>query len=124
MILTPVTIEQWMVDEIVNIGKMREPIEACGIILPVPHRGKSIYEMPNRSMTPDRSFLIQSNDILTTLEGWVAAHPSHAAWNKIVIWHTHPSGHVGPSELDLQFRIEQCGNLVVNLGDDPKATWF
>lgn len=42
------------------------------------------------------------------------------------VWHTHPSGHIGPSRGDMQNRPTQTiPMIVIALTDDgPIATWF
>jgi proteasome lid subunit RPN8/RPN11 len=124
MILTPVVITEDLIQEIVTIGDLRLPNEACGVLLPTPHRNKRVFEIPNRSKYPANSFEMHSDDIVMEIEDWIIENPSSACWEQVTIWHTHPSGGVGPSRVDLQNRIEKCGNLVISLGSKPVATWF
>lgn len=119
----PVDLSPAIMGEIIRIGNLRLPNEACGVIIPTPFKGQQVFEMPNRSKLPAESFVMHSEDITLTIMDWAADNPD-AVWEKMVIWHTHPSGGVGPSKNDLDNRIEHCGNLVVSLGEQPKATWF
>lgn len=121
----PLTLEKSVVDAIGDIGELRRPAEACGVLLPFPWKGRQVFEMPNRSKKQNDSFALLSDDVTMTLQDWIADHPDSAVWENITIWHTHPSGGVGPSKEDMDNRIEVCGNLVVALTEDgPKATWF
>lgn len=121
----PIVLEQSMIAEIGRIGEQRKPAEACGVILPTPYRGRTVWEMPNRSHTSHDSFEMRSDDILLQLEGWIQENRDLANWENLVFWHTHPSGGVGPSKTDIENRIPQCGNLVVSLTDNgPVPAWF
>jgi proteasome lid subunit RPN8/RPN11 len=123
--LTPTIIDPATLRELGRIGDLRRPNEACGVLLPFPWRGKRIWEMPNRADRPHDSFSINSSDIVMTLQDWVDENEGVAMWEDIVLWHTHPNGAIGPSRIDLDNRISDCGNLVVTLTDDgPTATWF
>lgn len=122
----PTLIEPEVLEAIAEIGKLRLPNEACGVLTPTPYRGSRVFEIPNRSNTPRDSFAMKSDDIVLTLDGWLKENHQVARWDQITIWHTHPGGGVGPSRTDLHSRIEHCGNLVVSLYEDspPIATWF
>lgn len=108
--------------EIRELGERRRPVEACGLLLDVPWRksdGKLSYikELPNRSLEPS-SYRIDMGDIRVALEGLEEVED-------VAIWHTHPSGFVGPSRGDMVNRPEGPYMVVVTLTDgDPVATWF
>jgi len=123
-ILTPCEVTEELVAEVVRIGELRLPIEACGVILPFKFRGRQVIELPNRSKTPETAFEFRASDLSISLEKWVDTYPSYASLEKITIWHTHPSGHVGPGQFDLEHRVTGCGNLVVSMGEKPCATWY
>lgn len=44
-------------------------------------------------------------------------------WEDVIVWHTHPSGFVGPSRGDMQNRVEGLKYLVVSL-PDGEAVYF
>lgn len=115
-----------MVREIAEIGEKRRPNEACGILLPYPVKGRQVLEMPNRSSTPDDEIVMKGEDIVLELEmlfGEGNLLPEHIA-ESLTFWHTHPGGNLGPSHYDLQHKANIGKNLVVTLGEEPKATWF
>lgn len=123
--LTPTSLDTTVVEEIARIGELRRPNEACGILLPFAWRGKRVWEIPNRADMPRDSFVMTSEDIVLTLQGWIDAFPEEAMWGNIAVWHTHPAGSVGPSRTDINNRIAYCGNLVVSLHENGAlATWF
>lgn len=113
-------LDKAIVDEIGKIGLDRAPAEACGVILPTPHKGKRVWEMPNRSKRMHDSFEMHGTDLEISLTDY----PGNFA--EILIWHTHPNGGMGPSTADLQHRHTQVGNLVVTLLEDgtAKATFY
>jgi proteasome lid subunit RPN8/RPN11 len=111
------------VGEIVRIGNERAPNEACGVILPAPGDalrragiGARVIELPNRSMSPRDSYELHGSDIVIELEDWLrtAGHPKV---DSMVIWHTHPSGNIGPSRGDLTHKLGDLSYLVVSI--DP-----
>lgn len=121
----PIVMTPAIVSEIARIGELRKPNEACGVLLPVPMRGRVVWEIPNRAEDGREAFVMHSDDVVIMLQDWVDQNVEHAVWENVVLWHTHPSGSVGPSRADLDNRIEKCGNLVVALTPDgPVATWF
>jgi proteasome lid subunit RPN8/RPN11 len=108
--------------EIEKLGQLRAPTEACGLLLdtPVLRAGQvtHVIELPNRSLEPS-SYEVLASDIRLAMEGIEDVEDA-------AVWHTHPSGHIGPSRLDMQNRPTQTiPMLVVALTPDgPIATWF
>jgi proteasome lid subunit RPN8/RPN11 len=108
--------------EIRELGERRRPVEACGLLLDVPWRrsdGKLSYirELPNRSLAP-ASYRIEMDDVRVALEDLEEVED-------IAIWHTHPSGFIGPSRGDMENRPLNTYMVVISLTDaDPVATWF
>jgi proteasome lid subunit RPN8/RPN11 len=114
-----------LIAEIVRIGLDRTPNEACGILLPPPgdtfrfrSHHKQVIELPNRSHTPRDSYEIWGSDIVQDLIDWLD-NVNDPAKNDMVIWHTHPSGSVGPSRGDLDNKIGDFTYLVVSI--DPST---
>lgn len=98
-----------MVAKIEAIGLRRAPAEAVGIIL-----GSTIIELPNRSTQQNNSFSIKPTDIVIALEseGITDVDFENAG---LVLWHSHPSGGVGPSRTDMQNKVPHFHHLVVAL---------
>ena len=105
--------------EIARIGHLRKPVEACGFILPTPHRNRRVWEMPNRAKEPD-TYLMVEHDIELSIGEWFGAD-TEPYYDQIVVWHTHPSGNAAPSQDDINNRLEDCCNLVVALSDDGQV---
>lgn len=119
-------LEQHMIDEIAHIGELRRPNEACGLLLPEPHRGRQVWELPNRSLTPHDSFVMKGEDMALALEGYFPEELEPEFVQRITAWHTHPKGNLGPSGEDLRVKPPHMKSLVVTIYEDApaKATWF
>ena len=122
-------LEVEMVEAIASIGRFRAPAEACGILLPYPIHGRSVWELPNRSLTPHDSFEMTGQDMMGLFE---RLNMDHEVIQKLIdaggftAWHTHPEGNVGPSLYDLQNKPAHLKSLVVSLPEKgrPLATWY
>lgn len=109
--------------EIHELGLHRKPLEACGLLLDIGWRrsdGRLSYikELPNRALVPGQ-YRIEAGDIQLCMEGLDDIE-------EVAVWHTHPSGMLGPSEGDLHYRLsDDIPMLVVALTDaGPVPTWF
>lgn len=109
-------VSEQALDEIARIGYLRAPAEACGLLLTSPHRGRSVVELPNRSLNAHDSFQFFGSDAKVELADYD---------DGVIIWHTHPRGLVGPSRDDMKTRHEEFWYLVVALTEDgPVPTFF
>jgi len=77
-----------------------------------------VRELPNRALEAD-SYRIEPTDIQLALEGLEEVED-------VAVWHTHPSGLIGPSQRDMVNRPPaDIWMLVVSLlPDGAVATWF
>lgn len=110
--------------EIEALGKLRSPNEACGVLLDVPWRKPNgslswVKELPNRSVEGEGTYRVDAQDIRLVLEGLEEVED-------VAIWHTHPSGYIGPSQGDMRNRPDsKIYMVVISLTDNgPIATWF
>lgn len=120
-------LEQEMVNAIAHIGRAAKPNEACGLLLPTHINGVQVIELPNRSAEPRDSVEIRGEDMVMALEQVFRGEFPEDLVPGLTVWHTHPSGHVGPSTFDLENKSVHMQNLVVTLFEDgkpPLATWF
>jgi proteasome lid subunit RPN8/RPN11 len=99
-----------VVPKIIEIGMMQLPNEACGVIIPDLNATPDywIHTLKNRSRDPLNSYSIDPETVAGIL-----VDPE--VWGDVLIWHTHPSGHVGPSEGDMKQRDPRLKYLVVSL---------
>lgn len=93
------------------------------MLLPEPYKGSQVVELPNRSLEANTSYVIWPDDVEVALGEWAHMVDS-AARDAVSVWHTHPSGLVGPSRRDMRSRLAGISYLVVALGDKPTPTWF
>jgi proteasome lid subunit RPN8/RPN11 len=110
--------------EIERLGKLRAPNEACGILLDIPRpkydgTASAVIELPNRSLDGPGTYRIEPRDIQLALENLEEV-------DDVAVWHTHPSGFVGPSRGDMENRGDPDIYMVVVALTDagPIATWF
>lgn len=110
--------------EIYQLGLLRAPAEACGLLLDMPWlrsdgRLSYVIELPNRTLATSGQYLMEPKDMAFALEGYNDVED-------VAVWHTHPSGFIGPSEGDLIHRpSDDVKMFVVSLTrEGPIATWF
>jgi proteasome lid subunit RPN8/RPN11 len=107
------------VDQIAQWGMEAGSFEACGVLLARSDDGPRLKLLNNRSMTPARDTLIYSDDLLDALIELTQPPGTYHGdlTQELVVWHTHPGGHIGPSPVDLEHR-QELGNtrcLVVTI---------
>lgn len=120
-------LENSMVEEIARIGRLRAPLEACGLLLPHKVNGQQVVELPNRAIDGEHEFTITGEDIALEVDRLNHYHPINAQFlRETAIWHTHLRGNLGPSKFDLDHKPEEFQSLVVTLYEDgtSKGTWF
>lgn len=103
-----------VVPKIRELGLAERPKEACGIVIPDLKKSVEdwVLQLVNRAAHPTTSYEIDPEVVRGLSEDLLRAEQ---VWEDVVIWHTHPSGHVGPSEGDMRSRIEGLKYLVVSL---------
>lgn len=108
--------------EIQRLGMAKTPCEAGGLIVPTDDMPPSLWiiELENISDSPHDTFLtdlgVAEERVKLRLEG--CSDPADV-W----LWHTHPGGHIGPSRMDMERRIEGVNYLVVSLPDGVPARY-
>jgi proteasome lid subunit RPN8/RPN11 len=108
-----------------NAYHLRHPTEACGVIIPSPHKGKTVFEMPNRSLTPHDSFMLKGEDLKLELQDWFLTHEDELPG--VIFWHTHPSGDPKPSKADRAHRVNGAMNVIVSFSKESGSIelyWF
>lgn len=85
------------------------PKEACGLIVDDGHGGYEVHHLLNTAPEPATGYRIDPSIV-----GMVVANK--AVWNNsTVIWHTHPGGMVGPSDLDVRHAHVGLKYIVLSL---------
>lgn len=99
-----------VIPKIIEIGMLRLPYEACGVVIPDLDQTCDtwVHELANRSEDPLNSYRIDPQTISSLL-----VDPD--VWSDVLVWHTHPSGYIGPSQGDMKQRDPRLRYLVVSL---------
>lgn len=111
-----------IVKQIHTLGVDASPEEACGLLYLRESRW-TILQLTNIAEDRTNRFAISSDEIVDKLQEWLAA-ATPADMATMVIWHTHPSGGVGPSRIDLQQRTTRANLVVAITPDGPKASVY
>lgn len=98
---------------IVEIGLQRAPNEACGIFTVA-----GLHELTNVWPEPTDGYMIDLTELATKLQ---FEFGQSCGWDDFVVWHTHPSGHIGPSSRDLENKIDGLNYFVVALPNGEGA---
>ena len=118
--MRPASATPEVIDQILVIGQKRQPNEACGVILP----HDLVVELPNVAKNPTEAYEIDNEDLVKVLVPLLQSEDEgDLQRSDIIIWHTHPSGSVGPSEADMMARASGFRYLVVAV-PSGKATQF
>jgi proteasome lid subunit RPN8/RPN11 len=99
-----------IVPRIIEIGMLRTPKEACGVVVPDLDRPANdwVVETTNWSTSPESSYEIDTSIIKQLVK-------DPECWSDVLVWHTHPSGMVGPSKGDMEHKAAGLRYLVVSL---------
>lgn len=93
---------QDLIQEIVLRGLANLPNEACGVAIEFPS-DYLVFELENESLEPENSTVLATTQIIATVPDDILTSISP---EQMIIWHTHPSGGVGPSKLDMLNRAK------------------
>lgn len=116
--MLPASATPEVIDRILIIGLERQPNEACGVVLP----RDSVIELPNVAGNPTEAYEIDNEDLVRALlPNYETGYDIQRS--DIIIWHTHPSDSVGPSEADMMTRASGFRYLVVAV-PSGKASQF
>lgn len=65
-----------------------------------------VVELTNVSPNNTSEFAIDQDELRNAVMAWMdhTRMPAGVDDFKVVIWHTHPSGHIGPSEGDMEIK--------------------
>lgn len=107
-------IEGLVEQELHRLCLLRAPHEAVGLII----GDRQVVELTNWSKSPNDSFEIHKADIVTALT-------QDFDITTLTIWHSHPSGGVGPSRIDMQQKVPNVAHLVITLVDGELVySWY
>lgn len=109
-------------DEILKLGNQAVPQEACGVLV-VDYPRHYVRSLVNTSNDPERSYAVDNRELVETLVDLMESEDIVIQREDVVIWHTHPSGYVGPSRGDISAKEPTLNYLVVAL-PNGEATQF
>ena len=115
------------VEQITQWGMEAGYIEICGVLLTRSDGGPRLKMVPNKSPEPAKNIYIESDDFMDALLDLVpdpVGYTGHLG-AEIVVWHTHPGGLVGPSDLDMEYRqaLGDTRCLVVTIPSGEAVTF-
>ena len=104
------------------------PQEAVGLVWESPGMAPGWAPLTNASGDPERSYAVNVAEMVTTYEN-ATGRDIIASMNdeglSLTLWHSHPSGLVGPSRGDMREKHEGLTYMVIAVdGDDLRATLF
>lgn len=93
---------------------MEAPLETCGLLIDRRPEDKpgllwDVFHLTNYSDDPRLSYKVEATDI-----GLLVPTPE-TFFDNCIVWHTHPSGIVGPSRGDSDSLVEQVKYLVMTI---------
>lgn len=96
------------------------PNEVGGLIID----GKHVVVIPNRAEDRTDRFEFMRSDMIKAA-GSLGIEAGLGLFERMILWHSHPAGGVGPSRVDMQQRLPLEHHLVVALVDgDIVPTWY
>lgn len=111
-------IEGHLRSRLLDKALLEAPNEAAGII----YRNE-VYSLGNTSESPGDSFEVDLSELRLLFEALQIDLGSAA--QEVFFWHSHPSGGVGPSRIDMQRRTPLEHHLVIALVEgDIVPTWY
>lgn len=97
-------------------ARLVAPREAVGLLTA---QGE-VINLRNLSSDPESNFAISKEDVLSAIR----KHEIDDVAG-LTLWHSHPSGGVGPSRVDMQQRLPYFEHLVVTLhATNVEFTWY
>lgn len=87
-----------------------------GLLLP----DETVVELQNQSINPEDTFSLDRQQLIDALAG-----VEEESLRYCCLWHSHPSGGIGPSRTDMQQKTPFEYHLVLTLVEDEiTLTWY
>lgn len=107
------------VEQITQWGMEAGYVEACGVLLTRSDGGPRLKKVQNRAEQPQIQSFMTSDDMMDALLELIGDPRKYngSISKELVIWHTHPGGLIGPSQLDKEWRqqLDETRCLVVTI---------
>ncbi len=88
-------------------------IEVVGLIMP----GDRLVLLTNHSKSPQNGFEVSRREIFDVISG-------QPDLDRVIFWHSHPGGGIGPSRIDMQQKMPVFRHLVVSIVNDDLVYTF
>lgn len=100
------------------------PREAVGLLWAPPGDVERVIPLVNHSETPERSYAVRVDELVDAFELATGERITEIDHTQLTLWHSHPSGGVGPSRGDMVERAKtpllRC--MVISVTDDSFVT--
>lgn len=112
--MNPVLLTQVTTEALHNLILRRAPVEAVGLLI-----DDEILELPNRADNGTSNFSFVPEDIAIAIEN-ARIDIELIHWEDVILWHSHPSGGVGPSRTDMRHKVPRVQHMVLTITDDKQ----
>lgn len=105
------------------------PQEAVGLVWESPGVAPGVAPLRNTSADPEHSYAVNVAELMETFEN-ATGRDIITSMNEegfiLTLWHSHPSGQIGPSRGDMREKHDGLTYMVVAVADDGglRATLF
>lgn len=115
-------------DRIVDIIARAGDKEAVGLLWRGPGEPEIVVELYNMSHQPESSYVVHVDSMVRAFADAYGGDKDELMaldWSHLTLWHSHPSGLVGPSRKDMQSKLPDLRYMVIAMTDDgPVVTEF
>lgn len=124
--------DEELADALASLGRQSEPLEACGVAVPLVGGGWAVVDCMNHASDPRKSWETPGWEMAEAIriacaEGKFFDCPAaDLSQDSPVVWHSHPGGNVGPSEEDMSRRVNGLRHAVIAWpsGSTPRLTYY
>jgi proteasome lid subunit RPN8/RPN11 len=108
------------VSEIIEQAEGAAPKEACGILAGKNGKVEKVYQMINKSDTPETCYFMDPGEQLKVMK-----EIRNIGWEMLGIYHTHPASEAYPSARDVELAYyPEVSHLIVSLNDRAELRAF
>ena len=101
-----------VLQKLTNLVEQELPNEAVGLVVACLEGTTRVLLLENRSESPTNSFAVRPFDVLDALET-SGLSLDEVDWDDTILWHSHPSGLIGPSRPDMRGKVPGLRHLVI-----------
>jgi len=100
--------------------------EAVGLLWRGPGEPEIVVALDNISDEPESSYAVRVDKMIDAFQAAYGEEDVYEIdWSCLTLWHSHPSGAVGPSRGDMQTKLPELRYMVIAMTDaGPVVTEF